>query len=55
VVSLDHHLIWGAIGASYDDFRQVGDEEVIGTLARFAPPAAERGPEPGRAAPPPSA
>jgi predicted phosphoribosyltransferase len=39
LVCLQDHLVWGAIGPCYGDFRQIGDDEVIATLARFAPPA----------------
>jgi predicted phosphoribosyltransferase len=35
VVCLEDHLIWGGIGACYEDFRQIGDAEVTNTLARF--------------------
>jgi|GEM_PF-159343 predicted phosphoribosyltransferase/tRNA(Ser,Leu) C12 N-acetylase TAN1 len=34
-VCLEVHAAFGAIGSFYDDFRQVSDEEVIETLARF--------------------
>jgi len=35
VVCLEDHELFGAIGYYYADFRQVSDEEVIETLARF--------------------
>jgi predicted phosphoribosyltransferase len=37
VVCLEDHLVWGAIGGCYDDFRQISDLEVTSTLARFPP------------------
>jgi predicted phosphoribosyltransferase len=37
IVALEHHLVGGGIGLSYDDFHQIGDAEVIRTLARFRP------------------
>jgi predicted phosphoribosyltransferase len=45
VVCLNDRLLWGAIGPSYDDFRQVSDAEVTETLARFAPTAARDAPD----------
>jgi putative phosphoribosyl transferase len=36
VVCLEEYGFFGAIGAYYDDFRQVGDEELIAILERFA-------------------
>ncbi len=55
VVCLDDRLIWGAIGASYDDFHQISDEQVTGTLARFTPePPAEPARRDPRSPPPPS-
>ena len=39
VVCLEAYTYFGAIGAFYDDFRQVDDQEVIDHLARFAPSA----------------
>ncbi|SDR57752.1 Predicted phosphoribosyltransferase [Rhizobiales bacterium GAS113] len=36
VVCHEDYLFLGAIGAYYDDFRQVTDEAVVTTLARFA-------------------
>jgi len=41
VVCLEDYEDFGAIGFYYSDFRQVSDEEVIATLARF--PARWRG------------
>ncbi len=35
VVCLEHHRVFGAIGFFYSDFRQISDEEVIATLARY--------------------
>lgn len=40
VVCLENYLVFGAIGASYADFRQVSDQEVVNILSRFAPKAA---------------
>ena len=37
VVCLEDYESFGAIGYYYSDFRQTSDEEVIDTLARFAP------------------
>jgi putative phosphoribosyl transferase len=37
VVCLEHFQFYGAIGAYYDDFRQVTDEELIAILGRFPP------------------
>ena len=37
VVCLEDHEMFGAIGYYYADFRQTSDQEVIDTLARFAP------------------
>jgi putative phosphoribosyl transferase len=37
VVCLEDHELFGAIGYYYSDFRQTSDQEVIDTLARFAP------------------
>jgi putative phosphoribosyl transferase len=37
VVCLEDYGFFGAIGAYYDDFSQVTDEELIATLARFPP------------------
>ncbi len=37
VVCLEDYEAFGAIGYYYSDFRQTSDEEVIATLARFAP------------------
>ena len=37
VVCLEDYESFGAIGYYYSDFRQTSDEEVIETLARFAP------------------
>jgi predicted phosphoribosyltransferase len=37
VVCLEDHEMFGAIGYYYADFRQTSDQEVIATLARFAP------------------
>ncbi|MEJ2434654.1 MAG: phosphoribosyltransferase family protein [Pseudolabrys sp.] len=36
VVCLEDHELFGAIGYYYSDFRQISDQEVIDTLARFA-------------------
>ncbi len=36
VVCIEDYGFFGAIGAYYDDFRQVTDEELVATLARFA-------------------
>jgi predicted phosphoribosyltransferase len=41
IVCLEDYEHFGAIGAFYDDFSQVNDDEVKRILARF-PPAAER-------------
>jgi putative phosphoribosyl transferase len=38
VVCLEQFQFYGAIGAYYDDFRQVTDEELIAILDRFSPP-----------------
>jgi predicted phosphoribosyltransferase len=35
VVCLEDHAFFGAIGFYYSDFRQISDDEVIETLARF--------------------
>jgi putative phosphoribosyl transferase len=35
IICLEDHEFFGAIGFYYGDFRQVSDEEVIATLARF--------------------
>jgi predicted phosphoribosyltransferase len=35
IVCLEDHMRFGAIGAYYQDFRQVSDEEVMDLLARF--------------------
>jgi predicted phosphoribosyltransferase len=46
LVCLEDHAAFGAIGFYYDDFRQVDDQAVIDTLARFADrpePAASAG------------
>ncbi len=37
VVCLEDYEAFGAIGYYYADFRQTSDQEVIDTLARFAP------------------
>jgi predicted phosphoribosyltransferase len=42
IVCLEDHRQFGAIGVYYADFRQVSDEEVIRTLARFPSPALSR-------------
>jgi putative phosphoribosyl transferase len=39
MICLEDYEPFGAIGAFYGDFRQVSDEEVIATLARFPAPA----------------
>jgi predicted phosphoribosyltransferase len=44
VVCLEHFHAFGAIGAYYDDFRQVSDEELIAILARFQPQTGEAPP-----------
>ena len=33
---LEDHEIFGAIGFYYSDFRQVSDQDVIDTIARFS-------------------
>lgn len=43
VVCLQDHLVFGAIGTSYLDFRQVSDDEVRAILARFPPAAGKTG------------
>ena len=35
IVSLEQHILFGAIGIYYSDFRQISDEEVIEILKRF--------------------
>jgi len=35
IVCLEDHLMFGAIGFYYRDFRQISDEEVIEILQRF--------------------
>lgn len=45
IVCLEDHLVFGAIGGSYDDFTQVSDAEVTEILARF-PAKGEGGPKP---------
>jgi predicted phosphoribosyltransferase len=37
VICLEDYEAFGAIGYYYSDFRQTSDQEVIDTLARFAP------------------
>jgi predicted phosphoribosyltransferase len=37
IVCLEDHMLFGAIGYYYRDFRQVSDQEVIDTLKRFTP------------------
>lgn len=37
VECLEVHEVFGAIGSFYRDFRQLSDDEVISTLARFGP------------------
>jgi putative phosphoribosyl transferase len=44
VVCLEDHELFGAIGYYYADFRQVSDQEVIDTLARFPVPEAKAAP-----------
>ncbi len=44
VVCLEDHEMFGAIGYYYADFRQTSDQEVIDTLARFAPAATPEAP-----------
>ena len=34
VECLESHVVFGAIGSFYDDFRQVSDEEVISALSQ---------------------
>ncbi|ESR25453.1 Protein-L-isoaspartate O-methyltransferase [Lutibaculum baratangense AMV1] len=41
IICLEDYEPFGAIGYSYDDFSQVSDQEVVGTLARFTRPAEE--------------
>jgi putative phosphoribosyl transferase len=41
VVCLEDYESFGAIGYFYSDFRQTSDQEVIDTLARFAPAATQ--------------
>ncbi len=36
VICIDERSFLGAIGLHYDDFRQIGDDEVIDLLARFS-------------------
>ncbi len=44
VVCLEDYESFGAIGYYYSDFRQTSDQEVIDTLARFAPAATQETP-----------
>jgi len=44
VVCLEDHEYFGAIGFFYSDFRQVSDQQVIDTLARFAQAATQEAP-----------
>ena len=44
VVCLEDHELFGAIGYYYSDFRQISDQEVIDTLARFAPAPIQEAP-----------
>ena len=44
VVCLEDHEPFGAIGYFYSDFRQISDQEVIDTLARFAQAATQETP-----------
>ena len=37
IVCLEDHMLFGAIGYYYRDFRQVSDQEVIDILNRFPP------------------
>ena len=37
IVCLESHEYFGSIGACYDDFRQVGDDEVVALLAAARP------------------
>jgi predicted phosphoribosyltransferase len=37
IVCIEEHMFFGAIGAYYDDFRQVSDVELVTILARFPP------------------
>lgn len=47
VICLEDYEYFGAVGAYYGDFRQISDEEVIDTLARFRPePKADHSAEP---------
>jgi predicted phosphoribosyltransferase len=41
VVCLEEYPVFGAIGLYYADFRQISDQEVIDTLARFPVPEGE--------------
>jgi predicted phosphoribosyltransferase len=42
-VCLERFHIFGAIGAYYDNFRQITDEELIAVLARFPPQGGDAG------------
>lgn len=55
VVCVEDHALFGAIGYYYSDFRQVSDQEVIDTIARFAAlgPGSTKDPA-GRRVPPAS-
>jgi putative phosphoribosyl transferase len=44
IICVEAHFDFGAIGFFYDDFQQITDQEVIETLARFAPASPERRP-----------
>jgi putative phosphoribosyl transferase len=44
VVCLEDHEMFGAIGYYYSDFRQISDQEVIDTLARFVQPPRQETP-----------
>lgn len=46
VVCVEDHEFFGAIGFYYVDFRQIADEEVIETLARFPPRPSEAAKQP---------
>jgi predicted phosphoribosyltransferase len=46
VVCLEDHAFFGAIGFYYADFRQISDQEVIDTLARFTRRTADQAQQP---------
>lgn len=47
VVCLQQPPFFAAIGAHYDDFRQLTDQDVVSALARFPPPATASAPTAG--------